>query len=122
MAKWILTGSRFCYRDADDVLVIAKRGAEVELSREQEQRLKAGEPGSPFQRREDVVEPETETVAVANEATLPAEDGFQASPVGTANRKIPAVARPERPATKAEEGGETAKPVTTASRTAAAKK
>lgn len=91
MAEYVLTGSRYAYRDDDNVLVIKRRGDKVELTKEQEQRFKAGQPGSPFQHESEVQEVETDEVAVANEATKPSEDGFQASAAGTTNRKVAAV-------------------------------
>lgn len=91
--EYVLVGSRFAYRNDKDVLVIHKRGDKVTLNDEQAQRLRAGKPGSAFQREEDVQEDETVEVAVANEATYPAEDGSPvASPEQRTNRKV--VARP----------------------------
>lgn len=91
MAEWIFTGSRFAYRDDKNVLHVVKRGAKIDLSEEQEQRLRAGEAGSQFMRESDFddSEPETVEVAVANEATKPAEDGSPIpSPAGVATKRV----------------------------------
>lgn len=106
MGEYVLTGSRYVYRDDDEVLVIKRRGDKVSLSPEQEQRLRAGTPGSPFQDEgEHPEETGFEVVAVANEATIPADDdGFTASAPGTANLRRPEPRRPE--ARDAREAGE----------------
>jgi hypothetical protein len=108
MAEWTLTGSRFGYRNDENVLVIHKRGDKVELNPEQEQRLRAGEPGSPFQKPGDEDEaPELVEVAVANEATKPSEDGT-AAVSGARNRKVPAG---RAPVAESEEDDKDAGPV-----------
>lgn len=113
MAKWKLApGARMVSRDDEGVRHDYRGGDEVELTEEQEQRLKPGTPGSPFlpQDHKDE-EPEVVEVAVANEATLPADDGFQVSPRGTRNRKVAAAPLPSAedaapaPARDAESGG-----------------
>jgi hypothetical protein len=100
--EYVLVGSRFAYRDDKNVLRVHKTGDKVTLDDEQAQRLRAGKVGSPFQKPgEDSEGPEFVAVAVANEATLPAdEDGFQASPAGTRNRKALATRMPTAEAEK----------------------
>lgn len=112
MGKWILRTGRMVWRDDKDVRHVAKPGDAVELNEEQEQRHRAGQPGSAFvserdwesrdQNEEDLVE-----VAVANEATKPSEDGTV--PVsGARNRKVAAAPLPEAPddATREEREGD----------------
>lgn len=102
--EYVLVGSKMVTRDPETkVLHTYKRGDKVTLSDEQAQRLRAGKPGSTFQKEADV-EPEVEMegVAVANEATLPAEaDGYQTSPERTRNRRVPATKLPEADPEKA---------------------
>lgn len=132
MGKWRLNG-RMGYRDDNNVLVIHRTGDEVELTEEQEQRLRAGQPGSAFQKPGDEGdEPELVEVAVANEATKVAEDGSApASAAGTRNRKVAPTRLPvaESEAKQADsDDGTVPEPVTTteskapAAKTAPAKK
>jgi hypothetical protein len=98
---YVLVGSRVAVRDEKTrVLTNHKRGARVELDDEQAQRLRAGKPGSAFVSESDweklQADEELEEVAVANEATYPAdEDGFMTSPEGVVNRRRRATRLPE---------------------------
>lgn len=97
MGKWKLRpGARMVRRDDAGVLIVHRGGDEVELSAEQEQRLRPGQRGSAFvEAGSEDEQPELVEVAVANEATLPAEDGSApASPAGTRNRKVAATRLP----------------------------
>jgi hypothetical protein len=122
MAKWILRpGTRMVWRDENNVRHEARGGDEVDLTEEQEQRHRAGQPGSAFLSpdHKDEDEPELVEVAVANEATKPSEDGTV--PVsGARNRKVVAAPLPKAPEDETREereGDDTPEPVTTTRRT-----
>lgn len=118
MAKWKLVSRAMAERDDKGRLVIHRRGAEVELDEEQEQRLRAGQPGSAFQNLGDDEETELVEIAVANEATKSAEDGsLPVSPAGTRNMRVRATgplpeAQPQ-PSDVARESGPAPAPTTT---------
>lgn len=124
MAEYIFQGSRYAYRDEDNVLQVLRRGDKVELSREQAQRHNAGKPGSAFVTKDQAQEQEAETVTVhvANEATTEAEDGsLPVSAAGTRNRKVaaPVSSTAEREASRTEKSPRNpgAKPATPATST-----
>lgn len=112
MAKWKLApGATMVRRDDNNVLQTLRGGDEVELTEEQEQRLRPGTRGSAFVRadaKESEGDSDTEQVevAVANEATKPADDGFQVSPTGTSNRRVTAPKVRTQTDTNADRGDE----------------
>lgn len=121
MGKWRLApGTRMVWRDEDKVRHEARGGDEVDLTEEQEQRHRAGQPGSAFLSPDQADEdgPELVEVAVANEATKPSEDGTV--PVsGARNRKVAAAPLPKAPEDETREereGDDTPEPVTTTTR------
>lgn len=125
MATWKLApGARMTWRDDKDVRHQRRGGDEVELTEEQEQRHRAGQPGSAFLPLDskEAQDLETVEVAVANEATKPAEDGTApVTPSGSRNRRALVTEMPvaqEESERTADQGREVPKPVTsTATRT-----
>lgn len=116
MGTFILDARSFVTVDKDGVRTIHRRGAEIELSPEQEQRLRAGQPGSAFidPSKVDDAEVELVEVAVANEASKEAEDGTPPTTPSPPRKVRPAPVADRTPdeADKAVASGPVAKPVT----------